>query len=160
MFSILAKKMSISLTLLCFHINFISNFCIYNYFILPFLTALSFMETTSDPALGSLMASAPTCSPVSNYQKQNKMEKKSTSCFKMLIFLFHTVQSWPLACTSPSASGWRDAPSGWHRDWSGRHNWERWLPTPETFPPWRWRGPGSPVPFPRLPLAGENAGRR
>lgn len=31
--------------------------------ILPLLSALSFMETTSDPAFGSLIASAPTVFP-------------------------------------------------------------------------------------------------
>ncbi|MNY56409.1 hypothetical protein D3C86_1924870 [compost metagenome] len=30
----------------------------------PFLSARSFMETTSEPAFGSLIASAPTCSPL------------------------------------------------------------------------------------------------
>ena len=34
--------------------------------LLPFLSALIFMATTSDPAVVSLMAKAPMCSPLNN----------------------------------------------------------------------------------------------
>ena len=36
------------------------------FFFLPFLSALSFMETTSDPEPASLIANAPICSPLIN----------------------------------------------------------------------------------------------
>lgn len=117
------------------------------------------METTSEPELGSLMASAPTCSPVINWWQQSarRWDHGPHSHLVSLWLLWTCV--WkpfgccsPSPCTSPSACRWRAAPSGWRTGWSGRRSWGRWRPTRATFPPSRCSARGSPGPSRRAPL--------
>lgn len=116
----------------------------------PFFLALSFIDTTSEPELASLIAKAPTWSPVINWQQEtlrwdNRQEIDPAYCFRLL-------WSWPLASTSPSAVHWRGAPAGWHRGWSGRRSRERHPQTLVTAPPSQWHDLGNPGLCPHTPL--------